>query len=162
MATKNAEALAAVSKKYEWGFATEVEQDFAPKGLSEDTVRYISAKKNEPQWMLDWRLKAYRQWLEMTPPDWAKLSIPPIDYQDAYYYAEPKQKKTLASLATAPTSGAMPVTLMTTTTRSTLLAVSATPPAHSASRSSAVTTATLKKARSRLAWTAPSATSLPS
>ena len=98
MATKNEEALAAVSKKYEWGFATEVEQEFAPKGLSEDTERNISAKKNEPQWMLDWRLKAYRQWLEMEQPDWAKLSIPPIDYQDAYYYAEPKQKKTLASL----------------------------------------------------------------
>ena len=62
MATKNAEALAAVSKKYEWGFATEVEQDFAPKGLNEDTVRYISAKKGEPEWMLDWRLKAFRKW----------------------------------------------------------------------------------------------------
>ena len=98
MATKNAEALAAVSKKYEWGFATEIEQDFAPKGLSEDTVRYISAKKGEPEWMLDWRLKAFRRWLTMESPDWAKLDIPPIDYQDAYYYAEPKQKKTIASL----------------------------------------------------------------
>ena len=98
MATKNAEAYAAVSKKYEWGFATDIEQDFAPKGLSEDTVRYISAKKNEPQWMLDWRLKAYAKWLEMTPPDWAKLDVPPIDYQDAYYYAEPKAKATVKSL----------------------------------------------------------------
>ncbi len=62
MATKNAEALAAANKKYEWGFATEIEQDFAPKGLSEDTVRYISAKKGEPEWMLDWRLKAFRLW----------------------------------------------------------------------------------------------------
>ena len=95
---KNAEANAAVAKKYEWGFATDVEQDFAPKGLSEDTVRYISAKKNEPEWMLDWRLKAYRLWLTMTPPDWAKLNVPPIDYQDAYYYAEPKAKATIASL----------------------------------------------------------------
>jgi Fe-S cluster assembly protein SufB len=98
MATKNAEAYAAVSKKYEWGFATEVEQDFAPKGLSEETVRYISAKKGEPAWMLDWRLKAFRLWLTMEAPDWAKLNVPPIDYQDAYYYAEPKQKKTIASL----------------------------------------------------------------
>ena len=98
MATRNAEAHAAVSKKYEWGFATEVEQDFAPKGLSEDTVRYISAKKNEPEWMLDWRLKAFRLWQTMEAPDWAKLNVPPIDYQDAYYYAEPKAKATIKSL----------------------------------------------------------------
>ncbi|MET4896486.1 Fe-S cluster assembly protein SufB [Sphingomonadaceae bacterium jetA1] len=98
MATKNAEALAAANKKYEWGFATEIEQDFAPKGLSEDTVRYISAKKGEPQWMLDWRLKAFRLWQTLEAPDWAKLNVPPIDYQDAYYYAEPKAKKTIASL----------------------------------------------------------------
>ena len=98
MATKNAEAHAAVAKKYEWGFATEVEQDFAPKGLSEDTVRYISAKKNEPERMLDWRLKAFRLWQTLEAPDWAKLNVPPIDYQDAYYYAEPKAKKTIESL----------------------------------------------------------------
>ncbi|QIG79027.1 Fe-S cluster assembly protein SufB [Stakelama tenebrarum] len=98
MATKNAEALAAANKKYEWGFSSDVEQSFAPKGLSEDTVRFISAKKGEPEWMLDWRLKAYRAWLEMTLPEWAKLDIPPIDYQDAYYYAEPKEKETIASL----------------------------------------------------------------
>src|SRR3546814_18022342 len=77
--------------KYEGGFSSDLEQEFAPKGLSEDTVRFISAKKGEPVWMLDWRLKAYRMWLEMETPDWAKLSIPPIDYQDAYYYAEPKE-----------------------------------------------------------------------
>lgn len=98
MATKNAEAYEAVSKKYEWGFATDIEQDFAPKGLSEDTVRYISAKKNEPEWMLDWRLKAFRLWQTLEAPDWAKLDVPPIDYQDAYYYAEPKAKATIASL----------------------------------------------------------------
>lgn len=98
MATKNAEALAAANRKYEWGFSSDVEQEFAPKGLSEDTVRYISAKKGEPEWMLEWRLKAYRHWLTMEQPDWARLSIPPIDYQDAYYYAEPKQKPTLKSL----------------------------------------------------------------
>ena len=95
---KNAEAYAAVAKKYEWGFATDVEQDFAPKGLSEDTVRYISAKKNEPEWMLDWRLKAFALWRTMEAPDWAKLNVPPIDYQDAYYYAEPKAKATIKSL----------------------------------------------------------------
>ncbi|MBX9727684.1 MAG: Fe-S cluster assembly protein SufB, partial [Sphingopyxis sp.] len=69
---------------YEWGFSSDIEQEFAPKGLSEDTVRFISAKKNEPEWMLEWRLKAYRHWLTMTPPDWAMLNVPPIDYQDAY------------------------------------------------------------------------------
>lgn len=83
---------------YEHGWSAEIEQEFAPKGLSEDTVRFISAKKNEPEWMLEWRLKAYRHWLTMTAPDWAKLDIPPIDYQDAYYYAAPKAKKELGSL----------------------------------------------------------------
>ena len=98
MATKNAEALAAANKKYEWGFSSDIEQEFAPKGLSEDTVRFISAKKNEPEWMLEWRLKAYRAWLTMEEVTWAKLAIPPIDFQDAYYYAEPKQKPKLGSL----------------------------------------------------------------
>lgn len=97
---KNAEALAAAKKAsdYEWGFVSDIEQEFAPKGLSEDTVRFISAKKNEPEWMLEWRLKAYRHWLTMETPDWAKLDVPPIDYQDAYYYAAPKKKAELASL----------------------------------------------------------------
>ncbi|MBA2935457.1 Fe-S cluster assembly protein SufB [Sphingomonas sp. CGMCC 1.13654] len=100
MATQNLEALAAAEKlsTYEWGFNTEIEQEFAPKGLNEDTVRFISAKKNEPEWMLDWRLKAFRLWQTMEAPDWAKLNVPPIDYQDAYYYAAPKKKPTLASL----------------------------------------------------------------
>ncbi len=70
---------------YEHGWSSDIETDFAPKGLSEDTVRFISGKKNEPEWMLDWRLKAFRMWLTMTPPDWAKLNVPQIDYQDAYY-----------------------------------------------------------------------------
>ena len=97
---RNAAAQAAVDRAstYEWGFTSDIEQEFAPKGLSEDTIRYISGRKGEPQWMLDWRLKAYRQWLEMQAPDWAKLNIPPIDYQDAYYFAEPKQKPELKSL----------------------------------------------------------------
>ncbi len=83
---------------YEFGFSSDIEQEFAPKGLNEDTVRFISAKKNEPEWMLDWRLKAFRLWQTMPMPDWAKLKIDPIDYQDAYYYAEPKKKEKLGSL----------------------------------------------------------------
>lgn len=80
-----------VERGYTHGFVTDIEQEFAPKGLSEDVIRFISAKKNEPAWLLEWRLKAYRHWLTMTPPTWAKLHFPPIDYQDAYYYAAPKQ-----------------------------------------------------------------------
>ncbi len=83
---------------YAHGWSVDIEQEFAPKGLNEDIVRFISAKKDEPQWMLDWRLKAFRLWQTMTPPDWAKLNVPPIDYQDAYYYAAPKAKPSLASL----------------------------------------------------------------
>ena len=83
---------------YEHGWSSDIEQEFGPKGLSEDTVRFISAKKNEPEWMLDWRLKAFARWLEMTPPDWARLNVPAIDYQQAYYYAAPKKKDTVASL----------------------------------------------------------------
>jgi len=83
---------------YEWGFHSAIEQEFAPKGLSEEIVRFISAKKQEPEWMLEWRLKAFRLWQTMPTPDWAKLNIPPIDYQDAYYYAAPKKKDTLRSL----------------------------------------------------------------
>ncbi|HLZ77850.1 MAG TPA: Fe-S cluster assembly protein SufB [Sphingomonas sp.] len=100
MTVRNEEALAAAEKlsTYEWGFTSDIEQEFAPKGLNEDTVRFISAKKGEPEWMLDWRLKAFRLWLTMTAPDWAKLNVPPIDYQDAYYYAAPKKKPTLSSL----------------------------------------------------------------
>ncbi len=99
-APRNEEAHAAVEDlaAYKWGFVSDIELDMAPKGLSEDTVRYISAKKGEPAWLLDWRLKAYRHWLTMTPPDWAKLNIAPIDYQDAYYYAAPKPKATIGSL----------------------------------------------------------------
>jgi len=77
---------------YEHGWSSDIEQEYGPKGLSEDTVRYISAKKNEPEWMLEWRLKAYRHWLTMPMPDWAMLNVPPIDYQDAYYWAAPKTK----------------------------------------------------------------------
>ncbi len=76
---------------YKWGFETEIEMEYAPKGLSEDTIRLISAKKQEPEWLLEWRLKAYSAWKTMEEPDWAMLSHPPIDYQDIYYYAAPKR-----------------------------------------------------------------------
>ncbi len=97
---RDAAAIAAVDdlSTYKWGFVSDIESDMAPKGLSEDTVRYISAKKSEPRWLLDWRLKAYRLWLTMDAPDWAKVEIAPIDYQDMYFYAAPKAKPTLASL----------------------------------------------------------------
>lgn len=80
----------AESAEYKYGFSTDIETEFAPKGLNEDIVRFISAKKNEPQWLLDWRLEAYSLWLEMEEPKWALVNYPPIDYQDSYYYAAPK------------------------------------------------------------------------
>jgi Fe-S cluster assembly protein SufB len=78
--------------KYAHGFVTSIEQEFAPRGLDASTVRFISAKKGEPEWMLQWRLEAYERWLAMDEPDWAKLSYPPVDYQNLYYYAAPKQE----------------------------------------------------------------------
>jgi len=78
--------------QYKYGFETLIESDKAPKGLSEDTVRFISAKKNEPAWMLEWRLEAYRRWLTMREPTWARVDYPKIDYQDMYYYSAPKRK----------------------------------------------------------------------
>ena len=86
------------NKEYEFGFVTDIETDFAPKGLNEDIIRLISAKKEEPEWLLDFRLKAYRHWLTMKQPTWAHLNIPPIDYQDIIYYAAPKKRKELQSL----------------------------------------------------------------
>ena len=77
-------------EKYKYGFVTDIETDSAPKGLNEDIVRFISAKKNEPKWLLEWRLKAFAHWLTLEEPDWAKVGYPPIDYQDAYYYSAPK------------------------------------------------------------------------
>jgi len=77
---------------YKWGFETTIEMDFAPKGLNEDIIRLISARKEEPSWMLEWRLKAYAAWLKMEEPQWARVDHPPIDYQDLHYYAAPKKK----------------------------------------------------------------------
>ena len=76
--------------KYKYGFVTDIEMETAPKGLNEDIIRFISSKKEEPHWLLEWRLKAYRHWLTMEEPDWAKVGYDPIDYQDLYYYAAPK------------------------------------------------------------------------
>src|SRR3979409_1358971 len=78
--------------QYKYGFETLIESDKAPKGLPEDIVRSISAKKDEPEWMLAWRLDAYRRWLTMQEPKWAKVKYGPIDYQDLYYYSAPKKK----------------------------------------------------------------------
>ncbi|MDH5492718.1 MAG: Fe-S cluster assembly protein SufB [Myxococcales bacterium] len=87
-----------LERKYEAGFVTEIEQEYAPPGLDESIVRFISAKKREPEWLLEWRLRAYRRWLEMKEPTWAKVSYPPIDFQSLSYYAAPK------SMADAPKS----------------------------------------------------------
>jgi len=86
------------SGEYKYGFFTDIETETAPKGLTEDTIRFISAKKNEPEWMLDYRLKAYKHWLKLEEPKWAHVKYPKIDYQDIIYYAAPKKKKQLESL----------------------------------------------------------------
>src|SRR5713226_7263535 len=87
-----------VSQDYKYGFYTEVEQEVAPRGLNEDVIRLISAKKKEPEWLLEWRLKAYRIWNTMTEPNWQNVKYPPIDYQNIIYYAAPKPKANLASM----------------------------------------------------------------
>ncbi|MHC4054734.1 Fe-S cluster assembly protein SufB [Bradyrhizobium sp. AC87j1] len=84
--------------QYRYGFETLIDSEKAPKGLSEEIVKFISQKKNEPDWMLQWRLEAYRRWLTMTEPTWARVDYPKIDFQDLYYYAAPKPKKTVTSL----------------------------------------------------------------
>ncbi|MBI3675511.1 MAG: Fe-S cluster assembly protein SufB [Proteobacteria bacterium] len=85
-------AVAELGEKYKYGFVTDIEMERAPKGLSEDTVRFISAKKSEPEWMLQWRLGAFRRWQEMREPNWARVHYQKIDYQDSYYYAAPKSQ----------------------------------------------------------------------
>src|SRR5690606_3877046 len=94
----NAETIETVRNlggEYKYGFVTNIESEILPKGLNEDTIRFISAKKGEPQWMLDWRLKAYRAWLKMAEkgePTWARVHYPKIDFQHIHYYAAPKKK----------------------------------------------------------------------
>ena len=95
----NVEELAISDYKY--GFETDIEMDIVPKGLNEETIRIISAKKNEPEWMLEWRLKAYRHWLTIKhedQPRWANISYPAVDFQDIIYFAAPKKKVELKSL----------------------------------------------------------------
>lgn len=87
-----------VNKPYKHGFVTDIESDVAPRGLNEETIRLISSKKNEPEWLLDFRLKAYQKWLTMTEPTWPNVKYPKIDFQDISYYAAPKPKKKLASM----------------------------------------------------------------
>src|SRR5207253_3617574 len=91
-AVKETREAVAELETYEHGFVTDIEQEFAPKGLTADTIRFISAKKDEPRWMLDWRLEAFERWQALDEPAWANVAYPPIDYQDAYYYAAPKNK----------------------------------------------------------------------
>ena len=87
-----------VASDYKYGFVTDIDTDIIPKGLNEDVIHLISRKKNEPEWMLEWRLKAYRHWLKMEKPQWPNVKYPPIDYQNIIYYAAPKQKANLNSL----------------------------------------------------------------
>jgi Fe-S cluster assembly protein SufB len=94
MSSSNPELESLAERDYEWGFVTDIEQEFLPKGLDENIVRMISGKKNEPEWLFEWRIKAYRRWLEMQKagePTWAKVQYAKIDYQDLYYYAAPKK-----------------------------------------------------------------------
>ena len=89
---KDFKTIDILSREYPYGFVTEIDEDSVAAGLSEDVIRLISAKKNEPEWMLEWRLRAYRQWLTMTEPTWANVHYPPIDYQAIRYYSAPKAR----------------------------------------------------------------------
>jgi len=95
---REAKDAAGKAAEYEHGWSSDIETEYGEKGLNEDTVRFISAKKGEPEWMLEWRLKAFRMWQDLPEPNWAKVGYPPIDYQDAYYFAAPKKKTELESL----------------------------------------------------------------
>ena len=99
MSTSESSVESLVNREYQYGFVTDIESDTIARGLSEDVIRLISSKKQEPAWLLEWRLKAYRRWLEMTEPHhWANITYPPIDYQDVIYYSAPKTRKPLGSL----------------------------------------------------------------
>ena len=98
MSTETTTIEALTSQDYKYGFVTDIEADTVPRGLNEDVIRQISALKGEPEWLLSWRLKAYRTWLTLVDPDWANVHYDPIDYQDIIYYSAPRQKKALGSL----------------------------------------------------------------
>src|SRR5439155_15738116 len=103
MPTAEREIETLANREYQWGFVTDIEADSLPPGLNEEVIRFISAKKKEPQWMLDWRLKAYRHWLTMTEPHaWPMLHYPPIDYQGSSYFSAPKQSAKYRSLDDVP------------------------------------------------------------
>jgi len=91
------------SREYKYGFVTDLETDVAPRGLNEDVIRLISSKKNEPQWLLDWRLQAYQHWLTLTEPSWQNAHYDPIDYQDIIYYAGPRWATWCGSPRSMPT-----------------------------------------------------------
>ncbi len=93
MVAENPSILEITNREYKAGFVTDIESESIPPGLSEDVVRLISSKKNEPEWLLEWRLKAYRHWLTMKEPTWQNVHYPPIDYQAVVYYSAPKTKK---------------------------------------------------------------------
>ena len=95
--------------KYKYGFTTKIDEVRAPKGLSEDVVRFISAKKGEPDWLLNWRLEAYRRWITMQEPTWANVRYPRIDFQDLYYYAAPKSTEGPKSLSEVDPSCSQPM-----------------------------------------------------
>ena len=100
--SKETVATARALETYKYGFTTDIESAKAPKGLNEDTVRFISAKKEEPEWLLEWRLEAFRRWLKMEEPTWAMIEYPDIDYQDAYYYSEPASGAKYESIDDVP------------------------------------------------------------
>ena len=93
MASANKDVQDLVDRTYQHGFVTDIDSETIPPGLDEDVIRGISARKNEPEFLLEWRLKAYRRWLKMTPPEWAHLGIEPIDYQAISYFSAPKLDK---------------------------------------------------------------------
>src|SRR5271154_3851706 len=92
MPTETSEIETLANREYRWGFVTDIAADAAPPGLNEEIIRFISHKKGEPAWLLEWRLKAYRRWLTMESPNWANIHYGPIDYQATIYYSAPKQK----------------------------------------------------------------------
>src|SRR5687768_7488464 len=93
MPTETQEIETLANREYRWGFVTDIEADEAPPGLNEEIIRFISHKKKEPDWLLDWRLRSFRHWKTMAEPIWPKVHYPPIDYQSIIYYSAPKAKK---------------------------------------------------------------------